>query len=48
MNGVSITNTCLHEMYDDQKNYYTIILAGNNKFSIVTENSNPTFILSKE
>ena len=48
MKGVNITYTCLHEMYDDQKNYNTINLTGKDRFSIVTEDNNPKFTLPKE
>jgi hypothetical protein len=48
MKGVNITNTCLQELYDDRKNYNTINPTGKDKFSIVTEDNNPKFIIPKE
>jgi hypothetical protein len=42
-----ITNTCLHELYDDQQNYNTINIAGKDTFSIVTK-KNPTFTIPNE
>ena len=48
MKGVGITNTCIQEFYENQKNYNTFKLARKDKISFVIENRNPTFALCKE
>ncbi|UCH65695.1 MAG: hypothetical protein JSW63_00745 [Ignavibacterium sp.] len=48
LEGVNITNVCLHELYDDQQNYNTISLAGKNTFSIITKKNHPTFTIPIE
>ena len=48
LEGISITNFCLNNLYDDQINYNTIYLTEKNKFSIITEKNNPNFTVLNE
>ena len=45
---IIIINTCLFEMYDDQKNFNTIYLPERKLLEIVTEKSHPNFIISNK
>jgi uncharacterized protein YfeS len=48
LEGISITNFCLNNLYEDQKNYNTIYLTDKNKFTIVTQKNNPNFTVLNE